>query len=158
MAPSSTTTCTPEPATSAFLPSENGISGARCPHEVPDLSVQTLIGSSHPILYLPPRLSSLPDSISPDTPTNHHTTNRLPHIDPASLSLHKSLHKFGPLTLEYASTPYADAFNWAEMSLPEEEEREWYCVVFRSKRKAGGDETCKFLNTLNFITGYNDYT
>jgi hypothetical protein len=46
--------------------------------------------------------------------------------------------------------PYADAFNWAEMSLPEEEEREWYCVVFRSKRKAGSDESCKSFEHLSF--------
>jgi hypothetical protein len=67
------------------------------------------------------------------------TETRLPDIDPTSLSLHKALHHFKPLTTDYADTPYALAFNWSELVLPENEEREWYCVVFRSKRKTGSD-------------------
>jgi hypothetical protein len=43
------------------------------------------------------------------------------------------------LTANYAVTPYADAFNWSSLQLPEDEEREWYCVVFRSKRKPESD-------------------
>ena len=35
--------------------------------------------------------------------------------------------------------PYAEAFNWDELELPADEEREWYCVAFRSKRKEGSD-------------------
>ena len=68
-----------------------------------------------------------------------HTTTRLPDIDPASLSLHKALHGFSPATERYADTAYAEAFNWDELELPEDEEREWYCVAFRSKRKEGSD-------------------
>ncbi|WVN88155.1 uncharacterized protein L203_103356 [Cryptococcus depauperatus CBS 7841] len=60
---------------------------------------------------------------------------RLPHIDPASLALHQALHHFQPLTNAYPSTPYDQAFNWSGLSLPLSTKREWYCVVFRSRRK-----------------------
>ncbi|WVQ82401.1 hypothetical protein IAT38_004529 [Cryptococcus sp. DSM 104549] len=60
---------------------------------------------------------------------------RLPDIDPASLALHQALHRFKPTTGAYAATPYPEAFNWANLSLPKSTEREWYCVVFRSRRK-----------------------
>ncbi|KAF9519213.1 hypothetical protein BS47DRAFT_1337441 [Hydnum rufescens UP504] len=36
-------------------------------------------------------------------------------------------------------TPFPEAFNWDELALPEDEAREWYCVVFRSRRKLGSD-------------------
>lgn len=39
----------------------------------------------------------------------------------------------------YASVGYEEAFNWDELRLPEEEEREWYCVAFRSLRKPGSE-------------------
>lgn len=98
------------------------------------------------MLYLPPLLSSLPDQLAPIPIDSAKpplvTETRLPDIDPASLSLHKALHHFTPLDTNYAATPYADAFNWSELVLPENEEREWYCVVFRSKRKAGSDGGC----------------
>ncbi|WWC89536.1 uncharacterized protein L201_004460 [Kwoniella dendrophila CBS 6074] len=60
---------------------------------------------------------------------------RLPDIDPASLSLHQALHHFKPWDEDYASTPYNEAFNWSTLTLPKSVEREWYCVVFRSRRK-----------------------
>ncbi|ODN79958.1 hypothetical protein L202_03832 [Cryptococcus amylolentus CBS 6039] len=62
-------------------------------------------------------------------------STRLPHIDPASLALHQALHHFKPLSNAYASLPYDKAFNWSSLSLPKSAEREWYCVVFRSRRK-----------------------
>ncbi|OWZ59403.1 hypothetical protein C351_00026 [Cryptococcus neoformans c8] len=62
-------------------------------------------------------------------------TTRLPHIDPASLALHQTLHHFKPLSNAYASLPYDKAFNWSSLNLPKSTEREWYCVVFRSRRK-----------------------
>jgi hypothetical protein len=103
----------------------------RDPHQLPSFN------SSLPpedVLYLPPLLSSLPSSLSlADTAT------RLPSIDPASLSLHKALHKFRAVTPDYASLPYADAFNWKQLQLDVQLEREWYCVVFRSKRRPGSD-------------------
>jgi len=108
------------------------------PHDPPHLG--KLIHSEQPILYLPPLLSSLPCSY----PTHTHastdrvpktTEARLPGIDPASLSLHRALHNFCPLTEDYAATSYAEAFNWSELELPEEDEHDWYCVAFRSIRK-----------------------
>jgi len=63
------------------------------------------------------------------------TEARLPDIDSASLSLHKALHRFRPVTPDYATTPYVQAFNWDELHLPIDEEHEWYCVSFRSTRK-----------------------
>ena len=73
------------------------------------------------------------------------TETRLPDIDPISLSLHKALHHFKPTSPDYADTAYEQAFNWFELRLPKDEEREWYCVVFRSKRKSGSDAICKCL-------------
>ncbi|KZV95131.1 hypothetical protein EXIGLDRAFT_834510 [Exidia glandulosa HHB12029] len=107
----------------------------RDPHELPEFT-----DSTAELFYLPPLLSSLPaNEQHPDDGTGLRTDTRLPDIDPVSLSLHRALHAFRPLTRKYASTPYKDAFNWAELSLPADEEREWYCVVFRSRRKPGSD-------------------
>lgn len=72
------------------------------------------------------------------------TETRLPAIDPVSLSLHRALHHFRPVDTNYASTPYADAFNWGELRLSVEEEREWYCVAFRSRRKEGSNGDGEF--------------
>ncbi|KAL0072345.1 hypothetical protein AAF712_000108 [Marasmius tenuissimus] len=107
------------------------------PHQLPNFD------SGAPVLYLPPLLSSLPLNFerAPLTSENPplYTETHLPNIDPASLSLHKALHRFRPIDGNYASTPYGDAFNWSNLILPEDDEREWYCVVFRSKRKPGSD-------------------
>ncbi|KAJ7647345.1 hypothetical protein FB45DRAFT_196451 [Roridomyces roridus] len=107
------------------------------PHNEPDFSTT----SSAPILYLPPLLSSLPVSFVAQGASGYPvmTPTRLPNIDPASLSLHRALHHFKPSSENYAETPYDEAFNWDELALPADQEREWYCVVFRSKRKAGSD-------------------
>ncbi|KAI0793230.1 hypothetical protein C8Q75DRAFT_550689 [Abortiporus biennis] len=116
------------------------------PHRLPEFNSTSLTSPSAPILYLPPLLSSLPQgynhafppsSDKPYKPLN--TESRLPDIDPASLALHKALHEFRPITAEYAETAYAEAFNWGDLQLPEYLEREWYCVVFRSKRKQDSD-------------------
>lgn len=113
------------------------------PHQLPTFDANSLTHPRSPVLYLPPLLSSLPERF-PALPLSSEnpplvTETRLPDIDPASLSLHKALHGFKPLHSDYAGTPYAEAFNWSQLTLPEDEEREWYCVVFRSKRKAGSD-------------------
>ncbi|GAA5968907.1 hypothetical protein JCM21900_003146 [Sporobolomyces salmonicolor] len=107
---------------------------------------------SEPILYLPPLLSLLPASHSSSSPCTRafqpnpgveYTLSRLPTIDPLSLSLHSALHFFRPTTPLYAITPYASAFNWAELELRDlserdlAREREWYIVAFRSKRRKG---------------------
>ncbi|KAF9071689.1 hypothetical protein BDP27DRAFT_1382340 [Rhodocollybia butyracea] len=127
-----------------FLSGASSSETARNPHDIPTFDLDSLKEPKSPILYLPPLLSSLPTNLpqSPSLPHEHAplvTETRLPDIDPASLSLHKALHHFRPLNAHYAVTSYAEAFNWHELSLPEDEEREWYCVVFRSKRKAGSD-------------------
>ncbi|KAI5889672.1 uncharacterized protein SCHCODRAFT_01100509 [Schizophyllum commune H4-8] len=123
------------------LPLEGASS--RDPHALPSFDEEF----REPVLYLPPLLSSLPErfestvieTVEGQAPLT--TETRLPDIDPASLSLHKALHRFRPLHRKYASTPYAESFNWDELKLPEDEEREWYCVAFRSKRKDGSDGT-----------------
>lgn len=112
-------------------------------HNIPNFSSQSKFDDA-PVLYLPPLLSSLPDRYSvAEAPSNSSspvtTETRLPDIDPTSLSLHRALHQFRPSSPDYANTPYEKAFNWSELRLPKYEEREWYCVVFRSKRKAGSD-------------------
>jgi hypothetical protein len=101
------------------------------------------------ILYLPPLLSSLPHTHEPyehqegEKNVPLHTSTHLPSIDPVSLSLHKALHKFKPRDSQYASKPYGEAFNWADLQLPVDEEREWYCVAFRSRRRHGSDSARK---------------
>ncbi|KAF8507467.1 hypothetical protein BU17DRAFT_57437 [Hysterangium stoloniferum] len=111
------------------------------PHQLPNFETP---GSS-PILYLPPLLSSLPASypvpqlVKPLRQFPLATETRLPDIDPASLFLHRALHHFRPVDDKYAARPYDEAFNWDELELPEDEEREWYCVAFRSLRKDGSD-------------------
>ena len=110
-------------------------------HTLPHTSSTNLIPSD-PVLYLPPLLSPLPTNIrhAPNLSTKGKShaelefATRLPDIDPASLALHQTLHGFRPRTPQYSSTPYDLAFNWSDISLPEDVEREWYCVVFRSKR------------------------
>ncbi|XAO23619.1 hypothetical protein I312_102399 [Cryptococcus bacillisporus CA1280] len=77
---------------------------------------------------------ALSESNEPIDPLRDFST-RLPHIDPASLALHQALHHFKPLSNAYASLPYDKAFNWSSLNLPKSTEREWYCVVFRSRRK-----------------------
>ncbi|KAJ7262185.1 hypothetical protein B0H12DRAFT_1231234 [Mycena haematopus] len=111
----------------------------RDPHNVPVYDDKR----ASPVLYLPPLLSSLPAAF-PSTPFPSEnspvvTQTRLPDIDPVSLSLHKALHYFQPSDEHYARHPYDEAFNWDQLVLPEQEEREWYCVVFRSKRRAGSE-------------------
>ncbi|TFK25721.1 hypothetical protein FA15DRAFT_589948 [Coprinopsis marcescibilis] len=114
----------------------------RDPHALPSFELKE---HKVPVLYLPPLLSALPERVPPvevQTPADSSpltTETRLPDIDPASLSLHKSLHHFQPITSDYAEVPYEDGFNWSELRLPEDEEREWYCVAFKSQRKAGSN-------------------
>ena len=113
-----------------------------------------------PILYLPPLLSSLPLSQRSRSDVESapvYTETHLPDIDPVSLSLHKSLHLFRPVDDQYAAKDYWDAFNWNDVGLRmrengEDEEREWYVVAFRSRRKVGSDggRTSIFSCTTSF--------
>lgn len=118
----------------------------RDPHELPDFSDSN--PQTSPVLFLPPLLSSLPHGFShtpvPSPDQQPLTTEtHLPDIDPASLSLHKALHYFSPVNPHYATQPYAESFNWDSLKLPEDDEREWYVVAFKSKRKPGSDSGCK---------------
>jgi len=134
------------PASSVFevqLPKE----AKRDPHDLPVFDKETLTNPRQPILYLPPILSSLPQTYEESKTTAltgrvlKATDSHLPDIDPASLSLHKALHNFTPVTEKYATTLYAEAFNWDELELPEEDEHDWYGVSFRSLRKADSEST-----------------
>ena len=131
------------PASSVFeLPKQ----ALRFPHDCRVFDKGTLVNPGEPILYLPPFLSTLPDELayaSPEPTSTGRVTKpteaHLPDIDSASLSLHKALHDFGPVTEDYATVPYVEAFNWGELDLPEEDEHDWFCVAFRSARKLGSD-------------------
>lgn len=119
------------------------------PHRLPNFDSPSSF--STPVLYIPPLLSSLPDRYSAVAHPHLNsafppliTETRLPDIDPVSLSLHKALHYFKPSSPDYAITAYGQAFNWSELRLPKDEEREWYCVAFRSKRKPGRDDICEY--------------
>lgn len=117
----------------------------RNPHDLPVFDKDSLTNPSEPILYLPPFLSALPPiHLNSTSPTSTGrvpkvTEAHLPDIDGPSLALHKALHNFTPITERYASISYAEAFNWGELDLPEEDEHEWYCVAFRSIRKPGSE-------------------
>ena len=127
----------------------------RAAHDLPDFETAD---PTHPILYLPPLLSKLPSKYDKndkedDIPHYHstepgplQTETHLPSIDPVSLSLHRALHKFKPVDDKYAGTPYGVSFNWAQLELPEDEERDWYCVAFRSRRKPGSDSGRTFFS------------
>jgi hypothetical protein len=124
--------------TSSDAPTDSPLE--RIPTDFPDFSKP----QTSPILYLPPLLSSLPHNIShTPAPSPAHqpitTDSCLPEIDAPSLSLHRAFHDFTPITPHYATRPYAESFNWDTFKLPEDQEREWYAVVFRSKRKPGSD-------------------
>ncbi|PCH43857.1 hypothetical protein WOLCODRAFT_104321 [Wolfiporia cocos MD-104 SS10] len=106
------------------------------------------LAHSSPILYLPPILSTLPIGLihnpPPTLPPSKdavplYTDSCLPTIDNASMALHRALYNFRPITPKYAAVPYPEAFNWNEFELPDSIEHEWYCVVFRSKRRDGSD-------------------
>ena len=118
----------------------------RDPHILPSFTNDSISNPEGCLLYLPPLLSSLPEKYSTlrsTSPTRGQlpltTNSRLPDIDHASLSLHKALHNFRPIHANYADSSYAQSFNWSELTLPIDDEREWYCVVFRSKRKTGSN-------------------
>lgn len=99
------------------------------------------------VLYLPPLLSLLPDQLEAPEPTSdaphvNWTDSRLPDIDPPSRQLHDALHRFGPIDPAYAHVPYASAFNWADLDLPNDLAHEW-CVVRTSAALTGsGTPSC----------------
>ncbi|GAA5844706.1 hypothetical protein JCM9279_002889 [Rhodotorula babjevae] len=73
-----------------------------------------------------------------------YTASHLPTLDLVSHALHHALHTFRPVTPRYATSPYADSFNWAYLRLKDDpsgrvkrEAREWYIVAFRSRRNDG---------------------
>ena len=141
----------PSATTSLVSTSEPQAISKRDPHALPTFERRSV----SPILYLPPMLSSLPEGVThpgyplsapastPGAPGPRSTESRLPTIDQASLALHRALHAFRPASSEYSKLSYPAAFNWDELELPEDEEREWYCVAFRSKRKEGSDGGCE---------------
>ncbi|KWU44043.1 hypothetical protein RHOSPDRAFT_25989 [Rhodotorula sp. JG-1b] len=107
------------------------------------------LDAADPLLYLPPLLSRLPAEASSAPPlvkeaTIDYTNSHLPRIDSTSLALHRALHVFRPVTPLYAIAPYPSSFNWSDIILEDEpsgavrgQEREWYIVAFRSKRREG---------------------
>lgn len=103
------------------------------------ISTSTLPPSHSPaptseILYLPPLLSLLPTShhlasstTLPPTREIQFTSSRLPDIDDASLALHFALFDFRvrPSEIGHALENYDAAFNWDELRLPVDVQREW---------------------------------
>lgn len=66
------------------------------------------------------------EQFNPEDTKVGYTLSHLPAIDEASLALHYALYKFRVLDLEhYATAAYEKAFNWKEIQLPVELEREW---------------------------------
>ncbi|GJE94497.1 hypothetical protein PsYK624_106670 [Phanerochaete sordida] len=92
-----------------------------------------------PTLYLPPLLSLSLDELCIPEPTSSFRpyTTYQPDLAAATLALHRALHHFRPITEQHADMPFDEAFNWDELSLPEDTEREWFAVVTHSKAKSG---------------------
>jgi hypothetical protein len=129
------------PSTSACPASHQRIFHPKVPRRAASHSRKTIPDLRKPqrdaLLYLPPLLSLLPSQLPPPPssepfsfkePKVGYTTGRLPEIDAASVALHGALHRFRPTTEDYATELYTDAFNWDELQLPEEIEREWYAL------------------------------
>jgi hypothetical protein len=125
----------PNSRRSSFVPSQSHLTNTALTTAPPELEI--------PLIYLPPLLSLLPIDVerdpthSPaetslsfdfDSPSVGFTTSRLPSIDVASIALHYALYKFRPTGKDYASVSYFDAFNWDELRLPIDVEREWYVM------------------------------
>lgn len=133
-----------------FLPSDRTQISSPSTFDLPPPQVpsplsfpEVLKGRTTPLLYLPPLLSRLPVTSSPATPTVSTpeedakrafsfedpcvglTQSSLPAIDDASVALHNALFKFRPTTENYYYLPYAESFNWNELVLPVEVQREW---------------------------------
>jgi hypothetical protein len=90
--------------------------------------------------------------------TNHaplNTKTRLPGIYLVSLSLHRALHHFRPLSDGYADMPYAEGF---ELELPVNE-REWYIVAFHSIQKDSSDGRRQSLKSTcnSLVTNWRDF-
>jgi len=91
-------------------------------------------------LFLAPLLSRLPfqaqqpppKPVDVDRPTVGYTSSCLPTIDLVSWHLHNALHTFRPISKDYALIPFETAFNWSELQLPLEVEREWYLCQYDS--------------------------
>ncbi|TIA84979.1 hypothetical protein E3P99_04102 [Wallemia hederae] len=60
-------------------------------------------------------------------------------VDEASKELSRALLNFKHITDNYARQPYEEAFNWDDIELSEDIEKEFYCVAFRSRRKPDVD-------------------
>lgn len=116
------------------------------PPPPPPLSRQSAPDPEKELIHLPPLLSLLPlkyagrkeeSSLSNlnkldipttfdfDRPTVGFTSSRLAQVDDASVALHDALYAFKPVTKDYALVPYESAFNWDELVLPLQVEREW---------------------------------
>ncbi|ORX34235.1 hypothetical protein BD324DRAFT_173468 [Kockovaella imperatae] len=88
-------------------------------------------------------LPVLPNLIEPRREEEHLVTQgNFSHLysddlDRPSMILQQTLEGFRASSSRYATERYDIAFNWTDLEgLPLDMHREWYCVVFRSKRKA----------------------
>lgn len=99
------------PSTSSLLPGPPLLS------RLPAVLLASPVQAPHAVAYPVPPASSLVG----------YTQSRLPSIDNASLALHHALYSFRATDQDYATRPYEQAFNWEDITLPEDVEREW-CV------------------------------
>lgn len=123
---------------------------SRLPLPAPDSSSPRLEPGPGPALFDSARATSSPlgstqgAAAAEAVPPVAYTASHLPRLDLVSLALHRALHTFRPVTPRYATSPYADSFNWADLRLEDDssgrvkrEAREWYIVAFRSRRNDG---------------------
>lgn len=157
---SSTTTSPPDSPLSSVDLSLTSLPGdfdhQSDPHYLPTFESIEYARQRRPTFYLPPLLTLPLEALCLPEPTSSYQpyTTYLPDLSAVTLALHKALHQFRPLTENYAETPFDEAFNWEELYLPEDAEREWFAVVTHSKTKDGSNDgrKCPCSNSLHLLT------
>ncbi|EKM54265.1 uncharacterized protein PHACADRAFT_257997 [Phanerochaete carnosa HHB-10118-sp] len=112
------------------------------PHHLPGFDSKEYGAQRKPVFYLPPLLSLPLEALCLPEPAGSYRpyTTYQPDFAAVTLDLHKALHRFRPITENHAEAPFDEAFNWEELYLPEDTEREWFAVVTHSKTKNGSDD------------------
>lgn len=107
------------------------------PHYLPEYSAR-----QQSTFYLPPLLSLSLDALRLPEPAGSYRpyTTYQPDYSAATLALHRALHHFRSVTDNHSETPFEEAFNWDELYLPVDAEREWFATVTYSKAADGSND------------------
>ena len=119
------------------------------PHYLPTPHKNSSPAHPSPRLYLPLPVSSLaakyeqlPEPTSSYLPFKVETFSS--EVAAVTRQLHKTLHRFKPTSDQYTEMPFEVAFNWDELTLPEDMDQEWFAIVTHSKHPDGPNAARKF--------------